>query len=72
LVEHCEGGRRRRERFRALEFDERGTAQLSFTPIRPGTYEFSVSDVPSAVGRPIGSGGVVPEAEAAFGRFVVE
>ncbi len=55
--------------FRALEFDVAGTAQFSFTPIRPGTYEFSVGSVPSATGQPIGTGGT--DQRAARGRFVV-
>ena len=33
--------------FRAIEFDVGGTVQFSFTPIRTGTFEFSVGDVPS-------------------------
>ena len=33
--------------FRAIEFDVGGTAQFSFTPIRTGTFEFAVGDVPS-------------------------
>jgi len=33
--------------FRAIEFDVGGTAQFSFTPIRTGTFEFTVGDVPS-------------------------
>ena len=28
--------------FRAIEFDTAGTASISFTPIRPGTYRFTV------------------------------
>jgi hypothetical protein len=55
--------------FRAIEFDVEGTAQFSFVPIRPGTYEFSVGSVPSATGRPIGSPGT--DERAAIGRFVV-
>ena len=33
--------------FRAIEFDVGGTVQFSFTPIRTGSYGFSVGDVPS-------------------------
>lgn len=36
--------------FRALEFDTPGTASFSFTPIRPGTYKFTVGDNPIALG----------------------
>jgi hypothetical protein len=55
--------------FRAIEFDVEGTAQFSFVPIRPGTYEFTVGSVPSATGRPIGSPGA--DERAAVGRFIV-
>lgn len=58
--------------FRAIELDEAGTASFSFTPIRPGTYRFTVGDVPSALGRPIGAAGVDPGGRSATGRFVVE
>ena len=34
--------------FRAIEFDVGGTVQFSFTPIRTGSFEFTVGDVPSA------------------------
>ena len=34
--------------FRGIEFDVAGTAQFSFTPIRTGTFEFTVGDTPSA------------------------
>ena len=33
--------------FRAIEFDVGGTVQFSFTPIRTGTFGFTVGDVPS-------------------------
>ena len=33
--------------FRAIEFDVGGTVQFSFTPIRTGSFEFTVGDVPS-------------------------
>ena len=32
--------------FRGIEFDVGGTAQFSFTPIRTGTFEFTVGDTP--------------------------
>lgn len=57
--------------FRAIEIDEGGTARFSFTPIRPGTYEFFVGDVPSLVGRPIGAPGLSDQARAVVGRFNV-
>ena len=56
--------------FRAIEFDVAGTAQFSFTPVRPGVFEFSVGNVPSARGRPIGESGRA--AGAVLGRFIVE
>ena len=34
--------------FRGIEFDVAGAAQFSFTPIRTGTFEFTVGDTPSA------------------------
>ena len=52
--------------FRAIEFDVAGSAQFSFTPIRTGTYEFSVGDVPSVRQRRGDRGRV------ALGRFIVE
>lgn len=55
--------------FRAIEFDTAGTVQFSFVPIRPGTYRFSVGNVPLAVGRPYGASG--PDERAVFGQFVV-
>lgn len=58
--------------FRAIEFDAAGSAQFSFTPIRPGTYGFSVGDVPSARGRPIGEASAQAAGRAALGRFIVE
>ncbi|MFP3948919.1 MAG: hypothetical protein ACOC8K_01190 [Gemmatimonadota bacterium] len=57
--------------FRAIEIDEGGTARFSFTPIRPGSYEFFVGDVPSLVGRPIGAPGLSDDARAVVGRFLV-
>lgn len=52
--------------FRAIEFDVAGSAQFSFTPVRTGTYEFSVGLTPSAR-RENGGDGLVRR-----GRFVVE
>ena len=52
--------------FRAIEFDVGGTAQFSFTPIRTGTFEFTVSDVPS-VQRQRADGG-----RTTAGTFTVE
>ena len=52
--------------FRGIEFDVAGTAQFSFTPIRTGTFPFTVGDTPSETRRRGGTGRV------AHGRFVVE
>lgn len=52
--------------FRALEFDVAGTAQFSFTPVRTGTFEFTVGLTPSAR-RENGGDGL-----DTTGRFVVE
>ena len=52
--------------FRAIEFDVAGTVQFSFTPVRPGTFAFTVGDTPSETRRRGGAGRV------ARGRFVVE
>ena len=57
--------------FRAIEFDVAGSAQFSFTPIRTGTHEFSVGDVPSGRRRRIEAGEQV-EGRIALGRFIVE
>ncbi len=58
--------------FRAIECDEIGSARFSFVPIRPGTYDLYVGNVPSAVGRPIGEAGVQASGKFVLGRFVVE
>ena len=52
--------------FRAIEFDVAGTAQFSFTPVRTGTYQFSVGLTPSAR-RDNGGDGL-----DSFGQFIVE
>jgi hypothetical protein len=58
--------------FRAIEFDQAGTAALSFVPIRPGTYRFTVGDNPIALGLPAGQAGVQDPQRRAEGRFVVK
>lgn len=58
--------------FRAIECDEVGSARVSFVPIRPGTYELYVGNVPTAVGRPAGETGVQRDGRYVLGRFVVE
>jgi hypothetical protein len=57
--------------FRAIEFDEPGTAAFSFVPIRPGTYAFTVGDNPLALGLPVGQAGVQNPERRAEGRFIV-
>lgn len=57
--------------FRAIEFDTPGTASFSFTPIRPGTYKFTVGDNPIALGLAAGQAGVQDPSRRAEGRFIV-
>ncbi len=57
--------------FHAIECDEAAAARFSFVPIRPGTYELSVSKVPSAVGRPIGEAGAQQQSEVAVAEVRV-
>ena len=52
--------------FRGIEFDVAGTAQFSFTPIRTGTFEFTVGDTPSAQRRRADGG------RTTVGSFAVE
>ena len=52
--------------FRGIEFDVGGTAQFSFTPIRTGTFEFTVGDTPAARRRRADGG------RSAVGTFTVE
>jgi len=58
--------------FRAIEFDVPGTAQFSFTPIRAGTFRFSVGDVPSTVRRRSDEAGRPVAPRTVAGQFVVE
>ena len=58
--------------FRAIECDEVGSARVSFVPLRPGTYDLYVGNVPTAVGRPAGEAGVQTGGKYVLGRFVVE
>ena len=58
--------------FHAIECDEVGTARVSFVPIRPGTYDLYVGNVPLAVGRPAGEAGMQREGKSVLGRFVVQ
>jgi hypothetical protein len=58
--------------FHAIECDEAASARFSFVPIRPGTYELYVGNVPLAVGRPIGEAGVQSNGKHVIGRFIVK
>jgi hypothetical protein len=58
--------------FRAIEFDQAGTASFSLVPIRPGTYPFTVGDNPIALGLPAGQAGIQNPKRRAEGRFVVK
>ena len=42
--------------FHAIECDEVGTARVSLVPIRPGTYDLHVGNVPLAIRRAAGQG----------------
>lgn len=57
--------------FRAIECDEIGGARVSLVPIRPGTYDLYVGNVPLAVGRPIGESGAQAEGKFVIGTLVV-
>lgn len=58
--------------FRAIEFDEPGTASFSFTPIRPGRFAFTVGRNPIAQGLERGQAGVQEPERRAEGVFVVQ
>ena len=57
--------------FNAIECDEIGSATVSFVPIKPGTYEFYVGNVPLAVGRPMGESGPQMKGKSVLGTFQV-
>ena len=57
--------------FNAIECDEIGSANVSLVPIKPGSYQLYVGNVPSAVGRPVGESGIQADGKYNFGRFVV-
>jgi hypothetical protein len=58
--------------FRAIEFDEPGTASFSFTPVKIGTFKFTVGEAPSFLGQPVGQAGGVNDPKLQMGRFVVK
>ena len=57
--------------FNAIECDEIGTAHVSFVPIKPGSYQLYVGNVPSAVRRPIGEAGIQEKGKFVLSRFIV-
>ena len=57
--------------FNAIECDEIGSAHISIVPIKPGSYQFYVGNVPSAVGKPIGQSGIQKAGKYVFGKFIV-
>ncbi len=58
--------------FRAIEFDEPGEIWMSFVPIRPGTYPFTIGRNPRAQGLPRGTANIQEADRRAEGRFIVE
>ena len=57
--------------FNAIECDEIGSAHVSFVPIKPGSYQLYVGNVPSAVKRPIGEAGIQEKGNFVLSRFIV-
>ena len=57
--------------FNAIECDEIGSAHVSFVPIKPGSYQLYVGNVPSAVRRPIGEAGIQEKGNFVLSRFLV-
>ena len=57
--------------FNAIECDEIGSAHVSFVPIKPGSYQLYVGNVPSAVRRPIGEAGIQENGKFVLSRFIV-
>jgi len=58
--------------FNAIECDEIGSAHVSFVPIKPGSYQLYVGNVPSAVRRPIGEAGIQKKGKYTLGHFIVQ
>ena len=57
--------------FNAIECDEIGSVHVSFVPIKPGSYQLYVGNVPSAVRRPIGEAGIQENGNFVLSRFIV-
>ena len=58
--------------FRAIEFDVPGRASFSFTPIKPGTYKFTIGENPIALGLQAGQAGIQNPSRRAEGQFIVK
>ena len=58
--------------FHAIECDEVGSAKVSFVSIKPGSYPVYVGNVPLALGRPIGEGGMQKDGKFAIGKITVQ
>lgn len=58
--------------FRAIEFDRPGKIAVSFTPIQPGSFAFTIGRNPIAQGLPRGQAGMQEKDRRAEGRFIVE
>ena len=58
--------------FNAIECDEIGSVHVSFVPIKPGSYQLYVGNVPSAVRWPIGEAGIQEKGKFTFGKFIVK
>jgi hypothetical protein len=59
--------------FRAIEFDEPNLlVQVSFVPIRPGNYLFTIGRNPIAQGLPAGTAGIQEPEFRTEGYFMVE
>jgi len=58
--------------FRAIEFDEPGEIWMSFVPVRPGRYSFTIGRNPRVQGLPRGTAHVQEPEFRAQGVFIVE
>lgn len=58
--------------FRAIEFDEPGEIWMSFVPIRPGSYAYTIGRNPRAQGLPRGTAHIQEPDRRAEGLFIVE
>ena len=58
--------------FNAIECDEIGSASMSFVPIKPGTYDLYVGNVPMALDRPMGEAGVQSTGKYVLSKVIVQ